>query len=117
MYYDIILKLVPAHKIRFGKRVLNVTEKNEKVTVHLSTGETHEGDIVVGADGAYSAIRERMYEQLKGKGELPKEGMEDLLFSCYCLIGQTKVLDPEKVLLRSLFVSSVQSREQINHSL
>jgi 2-polyprenyl-6-methoxyphenol hydroxylase-like FAD-dependent oxidoreductase len=96
VYYDIILKLVPAHKIHFGKRVLSVTEKDDKVTVHLSTGESHEGDIVVGADGAYSAIRERLYEQLKGKGELPEEDMEDLPFSCYCLIGQTKVLDPEE---------------------
>ncbi|KAF8929713.1 hypothetical protein BGZ47_000919, partial [Haplosporangium gracile] len=90
-YYEIMLKQVPAHKIRFGKRVIDISEKNDRVTVHLSNNETVEGDIVVGADGAYSAVRERMQ-----KGELPEEDQEDLPFSCYCLIGQTKVLDPEE---------------------
>ncbi|KAG0350654.1 hypothetical protein BGX24_008035, partial [Mortierella sp. AD032] len=53
------------------------------------------GDIVVGADGAYSAVRQRMYEQLKAKGELPKSDQEDLPFCCTSLVGQTKVLDAE----------------------
>ncbi|KAF9117953.1 hypothetical protein BGW39_001632 [Mortierella sp. 14UC] len=96
MYYDVILKQVPAHKIQFGQRVLNITEENDKVFVHLSNNETHEGDIVVGADGAYSAVRQRMYEQLKVKNELPKSDYEDLPFSCTCLVGQTKELDPEE---------------------
>ncbi|KAF9111264.1 hypothetical protein BGW39_004433, partial [Mortierella sp. 14UC] len=87
---------VPAHKIQFGQRVLNITEENNKVFVHLSNNETHEGDIVVGADGAYSAVRQRMYEQLKAKGKLPASDHEELPFSCTCLVGQTKVLDPEE---------------------
>ncbi|KAF9537678.1 hypothetical protein EC957_007813 [Mortierella hygrophila] len=95
-YYEIMLKQVPPHKVHFGKRVLDISEKDDKVTLHLVNNETVEGDIVVGADGAYSVIRERLYEQLKAKGELPKEDQEDLPFSCYCLVGQTKVLDPEE---------------------
>ncbi|KAG0079461.1 hypothetical protein BGZ90_002552 [Linnemannia elongata] len=95
-YYNIMLKQVPAHKIHFGKRVTDIIEKDDKVTIHLSDGETHEGDIVVGADGAYSSVREHMYEQLMVNGLLPKEDQEDLPFSCTCLVGQTKVLDPEE---------------------
>ncbi|KAK5823632.1 hypothetical protein F5H01DRAFT_334891 [Linnemannia elongata] len=95
-FYDIILKQVPPEKIHFGKRVLNISEEENKATIHLSNNETYEGDIVVGADGAYSAVRQRMYEQLKAKGRLPKEDQEDLPFSCTCLVGQTKVLDPEE---------------------
>ncbi|KAF9151856.1 hypothetical protein BG015_006128 [Linnemannia schmuckeri] len=94
--YDLILKQVPPHKIHFGHRVLNITEKENKVTVHLSNNDTIEGDIIVGADGAYSAVRQRMYEQLKAEGKLPKSDQEDLPFSCTCLVGQTKVLDPEE---------------------
>ena len=94
--YDLILKQVPAHKIHFGKRVLNVTEENDKVTVHTNDNGMHVGDIVVGADGAYSAVRQRMYDRLKARGELPKDDQEDLPFSCTCLVGQTRVLDPEK---------------------
>ncbi|KAF9136065.1 hypothetical protein BGW39_008028 [Mortierella sp. 14UC] len=94
--YELILKQVPAHKIHFGSRVLNITEKDEKVTLHLSNSATFTGDIIVGADGAYSAVRQRMYEQLKAKGELPLSDQEDLPFSCTALVGQTKVLDPKE---------------------
>ncbi|KAF9132331.1 hypothetical protein BGW39_000352 [Mortierella sp. 14UC] len=93
--YELMLKQVPAHKILFGHRVLNISEENNKVKVHLSNNETFEGDIIVGADGAYSAVRQRMYEQLMAKGELPKSDQEELPFSCTCLVGQTKVLDPK----------------------
>ncbi|KAF9901574.1 hypothetical protein EC991_005996 [Linnemannia zychae] len=94
--YSLVQRQVPAHKIRFGKRVLNVTEKDDKVIVHTADNETHVGDIVVGADGAYSSVRQRMYEKLKAQGELPKEDQEELPFKCTCLVGQTKVLDPGK---------------------
>ncbi|KAG9069521.1 hypothetical protein KI688_010424 [Linnemannia hyalina] len=94
--YELVLKQVPPHKIHFGHRVLNITEVDDKVTVHLSNNNTFEGDIVVGADGAYSAVRQRMYEQLMAKGTLPKPDQEDLPFSCTCLVGQTKVLNPEE---------------------
>lgn len=87
---------MPAHKIHFGKRVLNITEEDDKVTVHTNDNGMHVGDIVVGADGAYSAVRQRMYDRLKAKGELPKSDQEDLPFSCTCLVGQTRPLDPEK---------------------
>ncbi|KAG0371468.1 hypothetical protein BGX24_001625 [Mortierella sp. AD032] len=93
--HALFLRLIPSSKIHFGHRVLNISEKDDRVTVHLSNNATFEGDIVVGADGAYSAVRQRMYEQLKARGELPKSDEEDLPFSCTCLVGQTKVLDPE----------------------
>ncbi|KAG0371540.1 hypothetical protein BGX24_001528 [Mortierella sp. AD032] len=95
-FYEVMLKQVPPHKIHFGKRVLNITEEDDKVTVHLSNNETFKGDIVVGADGAYSAIRQRMYEQLATQDKLPKSDQEELPFSCTCLVGQTKVLDPKE---------------------
>ncbi|OAQ32598.1 FAD/NAD(P)-binding domain-containing protein [Linnemannia elongata AG-77] len=94
--YDLILKQVPPHKIRFGHRVLNISEEDNKVTVHLSNKDTFEGDIIVGADGAYSAVRQRMYEHLMAEGKLPKSDQEDLPFSRTCLVGQTKVLNPEE---------------------
>ncbi|KAH7056221.1 hypothetical protein BKA57DRAFT_450106 [Linnemannia elongata] len=95
-YYNIMLKQVPAHKVHFGHRVLNITEEDDKVTVYLSNNQTYKGDIIVGADGAHSAVRQHMYEQLKAKGLLPKEDREDLPFSSTCLVGQTKVLDPKE---------------------
>ncbi|KAF9124835.1 hypothetical protein BGW39_007864 [Mortierella sp. 14UC] len=96
MLHALFLKQVPAHKIHFGHRVLNITEENNKITLHLSNNDTVEGDIVVGADGAYSAVRQRMYDRLKDKGELPQSDYEDPPFSYTCLVGQTNILDPEE---------------------
>lgn len=51
----------------------------------------------MGADGAYSAVRQRMYEALLKEGRLPKGDQEELPFSCTCLVGQTRVLDAGEV--------------------
>ncbi|KAF9272492.1 hypothetical protein BGZ88_004724, partial [Linnemannia elongata] len=82
--HELFLKQIPPHKIHFGN-----------VAILTSDSNIYEGDIVVGADGAYSAVRESMYEQLRAKGVLPESDLEDLPFSCTCLVGQTKALDPE----------------------
>jgi 2-polyprenyl-6-methoxyphenol hydroxylase-like FAD-dependent oxidoreductase len=80
----------------FGKRVLNISEDKEKVTVQTADNSEYTGDILVGADGAYSAVRQRLYERLKQEGSLPSSDQEDLPFSCTCLVGQTDPLDPEE---------------------
>ncbi|KAF9276266.1 hypothetical protein BGZ88_001845 [Linnemannia elongata] len=94
-FYDLLLKQVDPNKIHFNKRVLSVVEKEEKVTIQTADNGIYEGDIVVGADGAYSAVRQRMYESLKQEGKLPKSDQEELPFHCTCLVGQTKVIDLE----------------------
>ncbi|KAG0301267.1 hypothetical protein BGZ97_002853 [Linnemannia gamsii] len=96
IYYDLLLKQIPPHKIHFGKRVLGISEKHEKVTVETSDNATWEGDILVGADGAYSTVRQRLYERLVAEGKLPKSDQEELPFSAICLVGQTTVLDPNE---------------------
>ncbi|KAF9143028.1 hypothetical protein BGX30_001545 [Mortierella sp. GBA39] len=95
MLYDLLLKQIPSHKIHFSKRVLSIIEKEEKVTIQTADNALYEGDIVVGADGAYSAVRQRMYETLKQEGKLPKSDQEELPFHCTCLVGQTTVVDLE----------------------
>ncbi|KAF9547150.1 hypothetical protein EC957_008830 [Mortierella hygrophila] len=95
MFYDLLLKQIPPHKIHFSKRVLSIVENDEKVTIQTADNGLYEGDIVVGADGAYSAVRQRMYEGLKQEGKLPKSDQEELPFHCTCLVGQTTVVDLE----------------------
>ncbi|KAF9132876.1 hypothetical protein BGX30_012498 [Mortierella sp. GBA39] len=94
--YDLLLTQVPAHKILLGKRVLTISEDDERVKVQTSDNSVYEGDILVGADGAYSAVRQRLYENLKQLDQLPKSDQEDLPFNCTCLVGQTEPLDPEE---------------------
>lgn len=94
--YELILKLVPPCKILFDKKVLSISETDEMVLVRTGDNTAYEGDILVGADGAHSTVRQYMYEALKTEGKLPKSDQEDLPFSCTCLVGQTRVLDPEE---------------------
>ncbi|KAH7041662.1 hypothetical protein BKA57DRAFT_472403 [Linnemannia elongata] len=98
LLYSLLLKQIPSNKIHFGKRILTVTEDkdDDKVHIQAADGTTYQGDILVGADGAYSAVRQRLYERLKAKSALPKADQEELPFSCTCLVGQTEPLDVEQ---------------------
>ncbi|KAF9902052.1 hypothetical protein EC991_005386 [Linnemannia zychae] len=98
LLYNILLKQIPPHKIQFSKRVLSTKEMEDEEGVRVQTADNsvYEGDILVGADGAYSAVRQRLYETLKKAGKLPKSDQEELPFSCTCLVGQTEVLDLEE---------------------
>lgn len=96
MFYDLLMKQIPSNKILFGRRVINILEKENKVIAQTADNRMFEGDILVGADGAYSSIRQRMYETLAQEGRLPKSDQGDLPSTCTCLLGQTQPLDPEE---------------------
>ncbi|CAO3572650.1 unnamed protein product [Mortierella alpina] len=92
---DILLKLVPASKITFSKKILSCKQDDEGVTIACSDNSAYQADIIVGADGAYSGVRQNLYKQLQAKGQLPKSDNADLPFNSTCLVGQTRPLDPE----------------------
>ncbi|KAF9965212.1 hypothetical protein BGZ70_005231 [Mortierella alpina] len=93
--YNILLKLVPSKKILMSKKVLALLQNKEGALVRCSDNSTFHGDIVVGADGAYSAVRQSLYKHLDKKGELPRSDNMPLPFNSVCLVGQTRPLDPE----------------------
>jgi 2-polyprenyl-6-methoxyphenol hydroxylase-like FAD-dependent oxidoreductase len=95
LLYDLLLRQVPSDKIQFNKRILTIKEEDDMVTIQAADNSVFEGDILVGADGAYSAVRQRLYERLKREGKLPKSDQEELPFSCTCLVGQTEPMDYE----------------------
>ncbi|KAF8950128.1 hypothetical protein BGZ46_004747, partial [Entomortierella lignicola] len=53
-------------------------------------------DIVVGADGAYSAVRQNMYKSLKQKGKLSASDDKPLGYNQHCLVGVSEPVDPEQ---------------------
>ncbi|KAF8985199.1 hypothetical protein BGZ46_005562 [Entomortierella lignicola] len=92
--YNLLLEQVPAEKIHKGKKVLSAKQDSRGVTIGFSDGTYVEGDILVGADGAYSAVRQKMYESLKKENKLSESDQEALPYSCVCLVGLTDPIDP-----------------------
>ncbi|KAF9094516.1 hypothetical protein BGX27_001411 [Mortierella sp. AM989] len=55
--YELLLSRVPTEKISLNKKVLGTKEEDGKVTIECSDNTSYEGDILIGADGAYSSVR------------------------------------------------------------
>ncbi|KAF8923108.1 hypothetical protein BGZ58_003345 [Dissophora ornata] len=94
-FHAILLSHVPAHKIHFGKRVLSILQDDDNgVLIRTSDGMTHEGDILVGADGAYSGVRQSLYKQMASEKLLPSSDAEDLKICHMSILGTTNPIDP-----------------------
>ncbi|KAF8951051.1 hypothetical protein BGZ52_000563 [Haplosporangium bisporale] len=113
-FYNLLLRQIPKERIHMGKKVMSLLQNENGVMIRCSDSSTHHGDILVGADGAYSAVRQHLYSDLKKKKTLPTSDDTNLPCSFVCLVGQTHPLDPEEFpdlkLERSQFVT-VSSKE------
>lgn len=76
--YDLLLAKVPKEKIAFKKKVLSIKQTDDEVTIHCSDNTSYEGHILVGADGAYSAVRQCLYKQLAQENKLPASDAEQM---------------------------------------
>ncbi|KAF9315549.1 hypothetical protein BG003_002902, partial [Podila horticola] len=94
--YDLLFSCIPRERILLGKRILSSIQNDDSVMVRCSDNSSYHGDILVGADGAYSAVRQNLYKDLKEHKKLPSSDDVSLPFSCVCLVGQTIPLDPEE---------------------
>ncbi|KAF9923896.1 hypothetical protein FBU30_006057, partial [Linnemannia zychae] len=99
--HEILLKAIPAERCHMGMKMVSLTQHEpssgkQGVTVTFADGSEHSADIVVGADGAYSAVRQVLYEDLQKKKKLPTSDGADLPFTVVCVSGYTNALDEEK---------------------
>ncbi|KAG0056289.1 hypothetical protein BGZ89_002147 [Linnemannia elongata] len=94
--HNILVSRLERQNIVMGKRVLTYIPGNRYVTVKCSTGDLITCDILIGADGVFSAVRQNLYEELDAKGLLPPKDSEDVVLSTVRLVGQTIPLDPEE---------------------
>lgn len=60
--HESLLTTVPDGAIRFGTTPIGIDESGSTVAVELSTGAVEEYDLVVGADGVASAVRNRSFD-------------------------------------------------------
>ena len=54
--YGALFRQIQAVKIKMGKKVLCVEEKDHRVFIYCSDDSFYEGDILVGADGACRGV-------------------------------------------------------------
>ncbi|KAF9434691.1 hypothetical protein BGZ76_007606, partial [Entomortierella beljakovae] len=94
--YAILRKRIPKHKISFNIKVLRTEEFDNKVHVYCSDDSVHSGDILVGADGAYSGVRQSLYKRMREKGELPRSDLEDFSIGYTVTLGISKLTNSEK---------------------
>ncbi|KAI1304586.1 hypothetical protein EDD11_005081 [Mortierella claussenii] len=94
--HTLLLSKVPAEKVLLGKKVLSILQNDHGVMVRTSDGMTYDADILIGADGAYSGVRQSMYKQLAKDGQLPRSDGEPLKVCHASFLGTTSPLDPEK---------------------
>ncbi|KAG0342055.1 hypothetical protein BG000_007093 [Podila horticola] len=91
--YDLIFRQIPKHRIHLGKKILSTDQDSKCIKIRCSDGVEYKGDILVGADGAYSAVRQNVYAELKKEGKLPASDALPLPFKTFCLLGQTRKLN------------------------
>ncbi|KAG0039945.1 hypothetical protein BGZ82_006058 [Podila clonocystis] len=94
--YALLLSKIPSENIHMGKKIMSIQQNAEGVMIRCSDNTHHHGDILVGADGAYSAVRQSLYRQLDQQGLLPAEDKGDTPLAYLCMVGTTRPLDPEK---------------------
>ncbi|KAF9405305.1 hypothetical protein BGZ76_006606, partial [Entomortierella beljakovae] len=95
-FYEILRKRVPESKISFKKKILKTVEKDDKVIIHCSDNTIYSGDVLIGADGAYSGVRQSMYKQMEKQEILPKSDLEGFSIGYNVIVGVTQPCDPEK---------------------
>ncbi|KAG0234132.1 hypothetical protein BGW42_006872 [Actinomortierella wolfii] len=99
----LMVSKIPREKIYWGKKIVRTTQDTNSVRVFCLDGTSYESDILVGADGAYSAVRQSLYKNLLKKGvALKPSDLAPLNFQMHCNVGVATNLDPEKYpILRS----------------
>ncbi|KAF9582727.1 hypothetical protein BGW38_010840, partial [Lunasporangiospora selenospora] len=94
--HNLLLSQVPEEKIMYSKRVLSIQQNEHGVMIRCADGTSHHGDILVGADGAYSGVRQSLYKNLQNADKLPKSDRENLSMGYISMVGMSSPLDPEK---------------------
>ncbi|KAG0015131.1 hypothetical protein BGZ80_010034 [Entomortierella chlamydospora] len=94
--HRLLLSHIPSEKVIFSKKVVSLEQNEQGVTLAMSDGTTVHGDILVGADGTYSGVRQGLFKNLDKEGLLPASDKEELSMGHLCMVGTTNPVDPEK---------------------
>ncbi|KAF9910303.1 hypothetical protein EC991_006802 [Linnemannia zychae] len=95
-FCQLLISKMRHNRVLWGRYVLDVVSGDAGVQVRCANGYVEQASVLVGADGAHSAVRQNLYRKLKDKGLLPKCDAETLKFTQNALIGLTNPLNPSQ---------------------
>lgn len=64
-------------KLLVNKTIISIDEDESGVKVTTKDESVYEGDVVIGADGVWSTVREHMWKQMEKAEQPPAELQED----------------------------------------
>ncbi|KAF8932597.1 hypothetical protein BGZ58_006907 [Dissophora ornata] len=91
--YRLLLSQLPEGRLHLNKKIVSTEQDaaaSSGVTIRCADGTEYHGDILVGADGAYSKVRQCMYEDMIEKDVLPESDKEELSIGHVCMVGMTR---------------------------
>jgi len=77
-----------------GKKIVSLQQDLESVTITCEDQSTYTGDLLIGADGAYSDVRKAMYKDMEKDGLSPKIKVDDPQIHIMSYLGVAENLDP-----------------------
>jgi len=80
-----------------GRRRPSQKSRTGGVLCRCKDGTVYRGDILVGADGAYSSVRDCLYDRLQRQQKLPVGDTQPLDLSYVCVLGVSQVYDPKDI--------------------
>ncbi|KAG0340337.1 hypothetical protein BG004_006467 [Podila humilis] len=92
---DLLVAKIEPSRLLLNKKILSTQQNSEGVVVRTVDGSFYHGDILIGADGAYSAVRQSLYKELDKKGMLPDEDKKEMTMAYISMLGITRPLSPE----------------------
>ncbi|KAF9097754.1 hypothetical protein BGX23_008015 [Mortierella sp. AD031] len=69
-FYDLLIHQIPKERLHMGKKIINTIEMAKGIRIEFADRTIAEGDILVGADGAYSTVRQNLYSRLREEKRL-----------------------------------------------
>ncbi|KAF9963800.1 hypothetical protein BGZ65_011256 [Modicella reniformis] len=95
--YQLLLSQVPPERLHLGKKIVSVQQDIvREVSIRCADGTEYKGDILIGADGAYSSVRQCMFEEMRRECVLPEADEEELSIGYVCMVGTTEPLENEE---------------------
>ncbi|KAF9146561.1 hypothetical protein BGX30_013776 [Mortierella sp. GBA39] len=92
--HSILMSHVPSTKIILGKRIVATSQDDIGVSCHCADSTIYHADILIGADGAYSAVRQALYKDLWAHGNLPRQDISPVKLDQVVVVGVTEPLCP-----------------------